>query len=136
MDGNMALWAATFAPLAGEGITNPEDLPDFDKDSLRQVAENLRNPGGKIPNPDPNAPLGATIARPPFVFGAKSQKRLLEACDIIRFYQTIGRPLTAGNIQYNPVIRNFAQQWKALKDQKENDDTEVPKVTKALPIIK
>ena len=133
---NMALPGQTFAQLAVEGITTPEDLIDFDKDSLKQVADNLRSPGGWIPNPDPNTPAGSTIARPPFVFGAKSQKRLLEACDIIRFYQTIGRNLTAGNIRYNPVIRNFAQQWKALKDRKENDETEVPKVTKALPIIK
>ena len=132
----MALPAATFAQLALEGITSPDDLTGFDKDTMKTVADNLRNPGGRIPNPDPNAPPGSTIARPPFVFGAKSNKRLLEACDLIRFYETIGRPLTAANILYNPIIRNFAQQWKALKERKDNDPPEVPKVSKALPIIK
>ena len=76
---NMAIPAATVAQLANEGIQTPSDLSDFDKDSMKQVADNLRNPGGRVPNPDPGAPAGATIARPPFVFGAKSQKRLLVA---------------------------------------------------------
>ena len=133
---NMAIPAATVAQLANEGIQIPSDLTDLDKDSMKQVADNLRNPGGRVPNPDPGAPAGSTIARPPFVFGAKSQKRLLEACDIIRFYETIGRPLTPGAIRYVPVIQNFSQQWKALKERKEADEPEVPKVTKALPIIK
>lgn len=133
---NMALPNATVVQLQAEGIDDPEDLTDFDKDSMKQVAENLRNPGGRIPNPDPGAAPGSTIPRPLFVFGAKSQKRLLEACDLIRFYDTIGRPLTAGNIRYIPVIKNFTQQWKVLKDRKEDDSPEVPKVSKALPIIK
>ena len=41
---------------------------------MKQVADNLRNSGGSVPNPDVGAPLGSAIARPPLVFGAKSQK--------------------------------------------------------------
>ena len=132
----LAIPAETFDQLANEGITAPDDLTGFDKDTMKTVVENLRNPGGRVPNPDPNAPDGSTIARPPFVFGAKSHKRILEACDIICFYETIGRPLDARNLVYSTIIRNFAQQWKALKDRKEAEDPELPKVTKALPIIK
>jgi hypothetical protein len=40
------------------------------------------------------------------------------------------------NIQWLTVIKNFTEQWKALKDHKLGDLPEVPKVTKALPIIK
>jgi hypothetical protein len=79
---------------------------------------------------------GATIPTPPFIFGAKSQKRLLAACDIVRYYEETGRPLTAANIQWNTVIKNFGEQWKALKDRKAGDSPEVPKITKALPVIK
>jgi hypothetical protein len=100
------------------------------------VAENLRKPGGRIPNPDPNAPAGSTIERPPFTFGAKSQKRLLEAAELIRFYNTVGRTLTPANLQYNTVIKDFTEQWKALKTRKEGEDPEVPVISKALPIIK
>ena len=56
--------------------------------------------------------------------------------DLVRFYQTVGRDLTAANIQWNQVMSNFEIQWKALKDRKDEDDPDVPKITKALPIIK
>ena len=86
----MAIQQATLAELANKGISTPDDLANFDKDTIKEVAQNLRNSGGRIPNPDANAPAGAIILQPPFVFGAKSQKRILEACDLIRFYKTIG----------------------------------------------
>ena len=114
-----------------EGIQSIADLADFEKDSLQQLADNLRKPGGRISDPDPNAPAGATIP----THGAKSQKRLTVACDLIRYYQTVGRDLTAANTQWNQVMSNFEIQWKALKERKE-DDPDVPKITKALPIIK
>jgi len=60
---------------------------------------------------------------------------LLEACNLVWFYEEIGRSLTVSNISYDPVIRNYAQQWKALKERKEGDAPKLPKITKALPII-
>jgi hypothetical protein len=122
--------------LEFEGIESVSDLSDFDKDTLTQVADNLRRPGGRIPNPDPNAPAGATIAQPPFVFGAKAQKRLLAACDMVRYYEMIDRELSAPNMRWEPVIKNFTQQWKALKDRKDDEAPEVPKISKTLSIIK
>ena len=119
-----------------EGIQSVADLADFEKQTLQQLADNLRKPGGRVPDPDPNAALGATIPMPAFTYGAKSQKRLTVACDLVRFYQTVGRDLTAANIQWNQVMSNFEIQWKALKDRKDEDDPDVPKITKALPIIK
>ena len=135
-DAQMGIPHATVIQLQAEGITSVDDLIDFDKDTLQQVADNLRRPGGRIPDPTPNAAAGATISTPPFVFGAKSQKRLLSACDIVRYYYTTGRALTPGNISWDPVIKNFADQWKALKDRKIGEVPEVPKITKALPVIK
>lgn len=132
----MGLPAATIAQLANEGIVAVDDLADFDKSTLKQLAENLRRPGGRVPDPDPNAPAGATIPTPSFVFGAKSQKRISVACDLVRFYQTVGREITAANIRWTHVMRNFEIEYKALKDRKDEDDPDVPKITKALPIIK
>jgi hypothetical protein len=43
--------------------------------------------------------MGAIIPTPQFVFGAKSQKRLLAACGIVQYYEQTGRPLTEANIQ-------------------------------------
>lgn len=134
-DDQMGIPQETVAALANEGITIVDDLVDFDKDSIGQVAENLRKPGDRIPNPDPQAPPGSTIPRPPYVFGAKSQKRLLAACEAVRYYETTNRPLTVGNMNWDPVVRNHSEQWKALVARKD-EDIEVPKVTKQLPILK
>ena len=132
----MGIPAATVTQMEAEGITTVSDLADFDKDSLQQLADNLRRPGGRVPDPNPAAPQGATIPTPPFTFGAKAQKRLQVATDLIKFYDVIGRDLTAANIQWNPIMRNFEIQWKALKAKKEEDEPEVPKITRALPVIK
>jgi hypothetical protein len=132
----MSIPNATIIQMQNEGIETFDDLINFDKDTLQQVADNLRRPGGRIPDPTPGAAPGATIPTPPFVFGAKFQKRLLAACNIVRYSETTGRPLTTVNIQWSTVIKNFTEQWKALKDHKLGDLPKVPKVTTALPIIK
>ena len=131
----MGIPHATMVQMQLEGIQSIAALSDFEN-SLQQLADSLRKPGGRIPDPDPNAPAGATIPTPAFTYGAKSQKRLTVACDLIRYYQTVAWDLTAANIQWNQVMSNFEIQWKALKERKDEDDPDVPKITKALPIIK
>ena len=79
----MAIPHATVVELQHEGIVTVSDLVDFDKESLKQVADNLCRPGGRIPDPTPGAAQGATIPKPPFVFGSKSQTRLGVACKLI-----------------------------------------------------
>ena len=62
----MATPNATVVQLAQEGIVGVEDLADFNEESLKQVAENLRRPAGRI-RPDPgtmNAAAHATIPTP------------------------------------------------------------------------
>ena len=39
-------------------------------------------------------------------------------------------------MHWNYVMKNFEAQWKALKDCKEDNNPAVPKITKALPLIK
>jgi hypothetical protein len=62
----------TVIQLQAEGITSVDDLIYFDKDTLQQVADNLCQPGGRIPDPAAGAAMGATIPTPTFVFRAKS----------------------------------------------------------------
>ena len=132
----MGILHETMVQLQHEGIQPVADLADFDKDSLQQLADNLRKSGGRIPDPNPNAAAGPTIPTPAFTHGAKSQKRLAVACNLIRYYQTVGRDLIAANIQWNQVMSNFEIQWNALKERKDEDDPGVPKIMKALPILK
>jgi hypothetical protein len=132
----MGIPNATVVQLAQEGITTVDSLVDFDKATIEQIAANLRRPAGRIPDPNPGAAIGGTIATPPFVFGAKSQQRLVHAANLVRFYTTVGRSITAVNLQWNPTLKNFSEQWKALEDKKKDDEPEVPKINKALPIIR
>ena len=126
----------TVVQVQVEGITVIEDLADFDKDTLQQLADNLRKPAGHIPDPNPVAAAGATIPTPSFVFGAKSQHRISVACGIVRYYNAVGRDITAANMRWTQVIKNFKDQWKALKGHKEDDKLDVPKISKSLTIIK
>eukprot|EP00957_Ditylum_brightwellii_P059156 4488780-Ditylum_brightwellii.AAC.1 len=74
---------ATVVQLVSKGIDAVADLADFDKPSIKQVAENLRQLAGRIPDPTPGAAPSATIPTPLFTFCAKSQQRLLVACELI-----------------------------------------------------
>jgi hypothetical protein len=132
----MGIPQATVIQLQAEGVNNVEDLIDFDKDTIEQVAASLRRPAGRVPDPNPAAAVGATIPTPPFVFGAMSQHRMVHASNLMKCYGTVGRITTAANLQWTPVMKNFSEQWKALEDKKAGEDPEAPKTTKALPIIK
>ena len=126
----------TTVSICAKRIEAVADLVDFDKDSLQQLADNLRHPGGWVPDPNPGAPAGATIPTPAFVFSTKSQKCITITCDLVRFYATVGHVLTAANLQWNTIIKNFEIQWKALTARKGDESPDVPKISKALPVIK
>ena len=81
----MGIPHATVLQLQSEGITLVSDLADFNKDSLQQLADNLRCPGGRVPDPNPAAQPGSTIPTPPFVFGAKSQRCIAVACELVKY---------------------------------------------------
>ena len=132
----MGIPHVTVVQLQAEGITSVSDLADFNKDSLQQLADNLIRPGGRVPDPNPTAQPGSTIPTPPFVFGAKSQRRIAVACDLVNYYRTFGHDLTAANLQWNTVMKNFDVQWTALKEKRGEDSPETPKISKALPVIK
>ena len=115
---------------------SPNDLVDSDKDTIEQIAENFRCPAGQIPDPMPGATAGATILTPPFIFRAKLIMRLMALTKLVWYYMMEGCPLTLANTTWNTVIRNFNEQWKTLEEWKENENPDVPKITKALPVIK
>ena len=119
---------ATVLQFQLEGISGVDDLSDFDKDSLKQLADNLHHLGGCIPDPNPVSVAGATIPTPAFVFGAKSQARLSVACNLVTFYNTVGCDLTAVNMHWTHVAKNFKTQWKALKSHKDEDNPDIPKI--------
>ena len=140
----MAIPQSTLLQLQNEGITLVDDLADFDKETLHQIADNLIRPSGKITDPNyvppetmtAPAPIFPTLPTLPFIFGAKSQKCLQVACDLIRFNETAGQLLTVASMQWNPHMKNFDEQWKALTTRKDEGAPETLKISKALPVIK
>ena len=62
--------------------------------------------------------------------------RLMAATKLVRYYMMVGHPLTPANMAWNTVMRNFNEQWKALEERKENENPDISKITKALPVIK
>ena len=100
------------------------------------MASNLHHPGGTVPDPNPAAASGAMVPTPPFVFGVKSQKRLMIACNLVCYYNTAGCNYTPANMQWTHMMKNFEIQWKALKDWNDGKTPEVPKIMKQLLIIK
>ena len=132
----MGIPHVTVVQLQAEGITSVSDLADFNKESLQQLADNLRQPSGRVPDPNPAAQPRSTIPTPPFVFSAKSQRHFAVVCNLVNYYRTVGCDLTAANLQWNTVMKNFNVQWTALKEKKGEDSPETPKISKALPVIK
>ena len=133
---SMALSHETVMQLSHEGITLVDDLVEFDKASIQQIVSSLRKPGGRIADPTPGAPAGSTIPQPPYRFGAKSQSRMEVACDLLRFYETIGRPVTAANLKWSTVMLKFGLLWKSLTAHCVAVDPATPLITKELPIMK
>ena len=131
----MAIPHATVLQLLHEGIDTASDLSEFDMKSLKQIADNLRRPGGRIADPSPGARAGATVPTPAFVFGAKSQMRMEVACNLIRFYDTIGRPLTAANLKWD-VMYKFGLIYKSLVARQLKAHPDTPRITQELPIMK
>ena len=132
----MGIPHATVLQLQSKGITLVSDIADFNKNSLQQLADNLRHPGGCVPDTNPGAPPGSTIPTPPFVFGAKSQRHITVVCDLVKYYTTVSRDLTAANLQWNTIMKNFNIHCTALKERKGDDSPETPKISKVLPVIK
>jgi hypothetical protein len=132
----MAITHRTRLKLAEEGIDHPSDLLEFTKEGFKKLAESLKYPDGRVPNPDAGAPAGAMIITPRYALGAKSWLRLEAAADLVRYFETCGRPLTNANMQWSPVIKYHHEYEKALATQLTDSPPELPKITKALPIMR
>ena len=98
----MAIPHATVTELANKGITIVDNLAEFDKDTIdQQIVSNLHRPA-----------VAPAAGGHHFVLGAKLQKRMIAPSELVRFYITVGRPLTPLNIQqWVTVIQNFEIQW-------------------------
>ena len=136
----MAVDALTLPGLAQEGISRIDDLEDFTEEDIKQVANNLRKPAGTMANPNaaepPTALAPARIPQVPYVFGAKSMKRMKIATIAVSYYTAIDRESTPNNMHYQRTLIDFHEQWENLVKKGEESAPTTPCVTRSLPIIK
>eukprot|EP00957_Ditylum_brightwellii_P012988 981462-Ditylum_brightwellii.AAC.1 len=79
----MEVTKETYVQLGKEGIKEVKDLAEFSKEIWKQVAENLKRPGGWMKNPGRETNRShATVPQTLYLFGARTQKRLLEASEL------------------------------------------------------
>ena len=126
----------TVNQLHNEGISVVANLIDLDKTEVNKIAANLRCPAGIIPYPNPGYAPGATIPTPPLIFGSKSHNLLVVAAKLLRYYEPFGRHTSTANVKWDPLMNTFNVQLKALRENKNRDESEVPNTTKAMPVIK
>eukprot|EP00957_Ditylum_brightwellii_P154777 11779694-Ditylum_brightwellii.AAC.1 len=106
--------------LGKEEIKDVKDLAEFTKDTWKQVADNLKRSGGQMKNPDIKANKNHdTVPQTLYLFGAKKQKRLLKASNLMKYYKTVGCRVIVLNTLYKTVIKSFTNQWARLKDWKD-----------------
>eukprot|EP00957_Ditylum_brightwellii_P204172 15338009-Ditylum_brightwellii.AAC.1 len=122
--------------LGKEGIKVVKDLAEFSKEIWKQVAENLKHPGGRMKNPDRETNQShATVPQTLYLFGARTQKRLLKASELTRYYKMVSCCLRVLNTVYKTVIKSFTNQRTGLKDCKRQMQSVVLKITGELPIM-
>ena len=112
--GQMCLPAATLPALTAEGISQPDDLEEFNDAGIKAIAKTIREEG--------------------HVFAQKSVQRIQHAAKVVRYYHLVGRALTPANMRYT-VIKKFISAWESLEKQQEKDAPDTPKITKNLPIM-
>ena len=119
--------------LMTEGISTVEDLGEFEDKDFKTILDNLHKPGGTIPD---LVDANNRIPTPSYVIGAKSLKCLkIAAAAAIRYYEAVGRECTVANMYFQNVLKNFGEEWEVIMQKKSEDEAEVPKITRSLPIV-
>ena len=132
----MDLPTATRVAITQEGLEDLSDIVKFDEKILKQITNNLRCFRVRVPNPELNAAVGATILTPPFIFGAKIQLSLKAVFEIYLYYKRTNCSLSVTNMCWNPIIKTFTEHQKSLIAKNDATDPEVPNIFKNLLIMK
>ena len=127
--GQIGLDARTYTFFQSEGISTITDLFDLNSEIIDTIASNARKPPGRVPNPDPHAPAGSTIATPPYQLAAKSLHRLKISIRVIKYLAKTDRPVEAAHLQWS-VLRDFSEHWSILTTKSKADFSVSPRIDK------
>ena len=87
---------------------------EFTSGSIKTVVANLRRPGGR----EPGGEAGRTVPTSLFKFRTKVMLRLQNACDIMKYYETLRCDVSTDMSTYDSVVKNFKLEHDALVERK------------------
>ena len=120
--------AAQANAVIDEGITNLEDLADFEEDDIKTLCSSVRRPGGMI------LLGGNPVANPGHNIPAICETRLILAAYAAKIYRSVMRPI-------DPVSMNAARlrefkKHREVIDNFDDGNVEVPEVSRNYGIMK
>lgn len=141
----MGLTATQRVSLATQGLSHVTDFSEFGEDEIEQATKNMRTSIPPIPAVaevlDNNnvVVVAAVPAVPPIlpvILPAKSTHRLLVASIAYAYYTDTSRDVTAVNMHYTNVLKDFYIEWKAIVAMTKTTSTDVPAITRNNPPLK
>lgn len=117
----MAMSAETRERIETEGMTTPVSLGQFNTKSWENIVKNLRKPPGELA---------------PFHISQLSIDRMEVMIYLVRQYQVTGRDPEAFNMKWTNYGETFLGAKNTTDRLKEKATPDIPKVSKALPILK
>ena len=110
-----------------EGITNYESLLDFDRKAIQGLPSVCKETIPAIAG-DPTTNAGAEPEVPGANISSISVQRLIVAVNATKYYDSIGRAMTAQNMHYTNVLSLFKVEYEAYASLKDEDEPKVPKI--------
>lgn len=115
-----------FERLVEEGIVSVADLGSIEDEDWNRLHKNIEV---RIPAATRNGE--PTLRRLPAIAVAK----LKVASAAVRYYECVGRNLEVESMSWS-VLKHFKDEHASIKSLKKSNPTEVPKVSKNVPVLK
>ena len=132
--------------LAEQGLTIVDDFADFGKDELKEALRNMRTSIPGIPGtaaviePVTGTEITPAVAAVPpvlpVILPARCTQRLTVAAVAWHYYTDTDREVTAANMHYNNILKDFHLEWKAITAMAELASPLVPCITKNNPPLR
>lgn len=111
-----------------EGITDFNSLVDFDKQTIQNLPKVCKETIAAIVA-DPANNITAEVEVPGANVSSISVQRLLVACKAAKYYDSIDRVMTTGNMHYMNVLVNFKLEYEAYEAMRKEDVPDTPKIS-------
>jgi uncharacterized protein YjaG (DUF416 family) len=119
---------ASVLRLTHEGITNYDTLIDFDTKSIERLPTTCKETITAIV-----ADEDAGVTAEPAIAGANlssiSVRHLIVAVKASKYYTSIGRTMTAENMHYIRVLKQFKVEWDTYQNLRDQDEPDVPLIS-------